>query len=485
MLKQELFNQTDTQEDMEISDEQEETAPIELIKTSSTTNNKYVIGILILVIITAVIIYLNITNNGQSDDVVLDNVIENDKDSVSSSTNTIEKVDTGSVELIKKIEIEGVISGPYRDINAVQILSNGELVYKKSIMPRDQYVFKEGDIKETFFIGSTTINFKDALTPVKEVGGKITYLISGPGSPMNAIIYGSETKSPGNYFSEFMDIGGKLAYVYRKPDSTFETLVYDDKEIASTDINFIDIKEVDGKLIYAKRDRATSTGVLQDVIFYDGNKIEISGEVRDLEIVNSALAYTVYGLTPDKYTLFYDGKKIDEDDAIGGLMEINGELVYIKRNKGEGTVLMKGNDLIISGVSEIYSTEAIGNKFAYAYMSIAPSQPDLMRSVLVLDGTEVASTTFQIGWGRASGDIISGIADVYGRLAFSITNNDANDTLYYDGKLIHTAQIIGTSYDVVEKYKLRIDKSSPLPFYFYGADEKDGVTTFSIYRINP
>ncbi len=394
--------------------------------------------------------------------------------------------ETPEVEYIRTVEVQGTLTGAYRDINNIQILSTGELAYKKSVFPKDDLIIEDGDVKEWFFIGGKEIPHKDTLTPVKEIGGKLTYLIDSASMSRKTLVFGNDSKAPDSYFERFEDIGGKLAYIYHKPDEQLERLVYDDKEIATADIYFTLLKDVGGALAYVKRSKSTEPSSYKETLFYDGQEIITTGTPKDVELVAGMLAYIVRDDTRNKDTLFYGDKQVETADAIWGLASINGKLMYqMKDDKGVSVLVEDGKQ--IAALGNRYTTRDVGGKLAYTFITAAPDKQSLQNK-LIFDGVEVASSTFDAFLTAMAGETISDIEDVGGRLAYTIEGHESEDSFYYDGKKVLTAEIIGNSYQTVavagDYYTPYIAKSMK-PFYFFGANEKDGMTTFSVYRITP
>lgn len=390
------------------------------------------------------------------------------------------------VEFVRTVKVQGAITGAYRDINDIQILSTGELAYKKSVFPKDSFVIREGDVQESFFVGDKIIPNKDTLTPIKEIDGKLTYLVESAPRSLNTLIFGNDKKAPDSYFSKFEDIGGKLAYTYRKPDDPFETLIYDDKEITTSDRYFPLVKDVGGKLAYVKRTKTADPSSYKETLFYDGQEIRTLGTPEDIEIIAGKLAYIVRDGTQKKDILFYDGKQVNMADSIRGLGGINGKLIYQVENTGGSIALVIDGKVISNSSFGGYLVKDIGGRLAYTFMEAVPNNK--LKSSLVYDGKEIASTTPEMGWAVIRGEVIVNIEDIRGKLAYTVEGHESSDSLYYDGMKILTADVIGNSYQGVEVagnyYAPKLSESMK-PFYFFGANEKDGLTIFSIYRITP
>lgn len=393
------------------------------------------------------------------------------------------------IELVNTIQIPGTITGAYRDINDIQLLSDGTLAYKKSIIPRDTYYYEEGDITETFYIGKESLAGKDSLSPVKEIAGRKTYLKdSDSGFSRTSLIYGTETEITDVYVSQFTEIHGRLAYTYRHPESTTESLVYAGR-ILDTATQFSELFEgPDGSIAYIKSLTSDDGINNRTALFVNGTEIKTSGNVVDAALVGGSLAYITYDQGLHMHTLFYQGNAIDSAPRLGRLMDLNGKLVYQKQ---AGTDAFASSTLIVDGAVAAtgdleYTTKEIAGSLAYVATSISPSTFEV-ETTLVHNGIEVASTTAPMGWARVAGDVISHFFAVNSLLAY-IISSDESSSLYYGGELVKTAQLIGTSYDEIQesgtKYTPKIDKTNPPPFYFYEANEADGVVTFNIYRIN-
>ncbi len=157
---------------------------------------------------------------------------------------------------------------------------------------------------------------------------------------------------------------------------------------------------------------------------------------------------------------------------------------------GNGSTILVGDGKHIATSMYGFVVKEIDGKLAYSSVSANPDKTNEMslKHNLFYDGVEVTSSNFALFLTAEYGERISDIEDVGGELAYIIEGHESEDSLYYNGKKILTAEIIGNSYQTVinggNSYAPYTSKGTK-PFYFFGADEKDGTTTFSIYRIIP
>jgi hypothetical protein len=426
-----------------------------------------------------------------------------------------------SIELVQTIKVDGTIKGDYANIRDIRLLYNGEIVYHKIKVPEDskKKIFPESSL----FVNNeeiTDVAKFGPSSPVKEINGVLTYLVNTEETVFDGVerrdnfligeIYklngphilrsGSQDIAKG-YFMNFLEVGGKLAYVYKESPESPDILVYDDEEIARAEY-IVGVKDLGGKLFYVIYDYPEqgpggSTYDRYQRIFYDGDEVVMYDHLNEkfsykgsvllrigsLTLVNGKWAFVAYysiDSNPVKW-LVHEGLLVDVATGTLEIAPIADRLVYQRSDdlSDNPILIVDGEEVGPPGDKQVFS---VGGEIGYI-MSIPDNEDYLIsQKKLYLDGVELASVNFRYSNRGSSGEFFSEVQDVAGKLMYKVTSLDeSNDSIFYDGENILSADMIGSSFQTIADDGKIIDPQTP--FYFYGANEENGVTTFSIYKI--
>ncbi len=275
---------------------------------------------------------------------------------------------------------------------------NGKLAY---IAEEEEYVSEKGRKEFIVYDGERVTEGYYKIGCLKEVGGKLTYLIAQEvnNESKDFVIWGGEKE--GGYWdigcSDIMEIGGKLVYtaVERREGNFVDFIVYGGEEKMYDTIIYP--TEVNGKLAYWARNGNT------EFIVYDGEIVsEGYTDVHHPTEINGKLTYTAGDI------IVYGGKEVGgEYDGVRSPKEINGKLTYLAEEAGPSF-----KKFIVYG----------GKKVGGEYDKI--SSPTEINGKMVYGGV-IGNDFFVVYEEKNIGgyDLIGGITEVNGKLVFAAKKN--------------------------------------------------------------
>ena len=303
-----------------------------------------------------------------------------------------------------------------------------------------------------------------------DIGGKLFYFPNHDMRLTNTVplFYDGKKLTDHHYYGP-EDIGGKPAYTTYDLTTRHQTLFYGSEKIAEA-TNFVSFIFINGKFAYTSQKDDSSTVT---TLFYDGKEIVSADAIDFLTGVKNNLAYTTINESKTKPTTFYGGKSLG--DNVFFLKEINNKPAYMSYNTN-----IKGTEIwtIFYDGKKIIDTyyrapRLFNNNGQLCYLAVMQEGGTVWD--LSCDGTKLKDNV--VSAQEMRGGILYTTYDEVGKkMTFYWNNNQVTEIplekLYTESK----------SESMISGYIGNMNSTSS-PSYFYTKNIKDGISIFSIYKV--
>jgi hypothetical protein len=203
----------------------------------------------------------------------------------------------------------------------------------KEHTPSEGFFASDYTTKETLFYDGKKIITDDSIE-IYNISNKLAYVVSTKYGKKN-LFYNNKKIVTADNITDIKPVGNKISYVISDYNADKKKLfVGDDLIVTKNNINYIDyinVKEINGKILYSVRDNLT-----EDIVtFYDSEMI--GSNIDFMKIISSnidnGLCYIIFDKTTLKNSLMCNKKIITENVSDFRVSDISSSTFFILKTE--------------------------------------------------------------------------------------------------------------------------------------------------------